>query len=124
MSSHSDISLAPTAVADHVNKAVRMTPSPVGKLQFAAVDSGAMAAGAFDNMYDVDRVDKPSEDRPTYPHGMLLARRFFETTTTLDIGSGGRRQVVCIGRYCNEGAGNVVDGQVIADSLVQMLLLL
>jgi hypothetical protein len=112
--------LSSSVVTDSVNLALGSLSSPVNKLQSAAVHSAAIDAGAFDSMYDVDRQNgNKGPEKALYPHGMMLARIFVESTAL--VAGGMSRQVVCVGRYCSEGAGNAVDGQVIAEALVQML---
>lgn len=125
-------------VAASINLALSRTPSPVNKLQLAAVDSVTMDAYAYDNMYAVDQDQHRGSTKvgtgacdaavPVYPHGMLLARLMFEAVSSDqsagdadDIKQQCHPQVMCVGRYCSEGAGNIVDGQVIADSIAQML---
>ena len=69
---------------------------------------------AADVLLDID-IDTSTSTAATapiekYPHGMYYARKVMSQIPSL-----------CIGRYCNEGNSNTVDGNMLAGVLMRLL---
>lgn len=102
-----------TLTASHpLGAAVGEMSSPVNQRQ-GRLPGGADAPQSVFDVTGGELVD--SVDQHPYPHGMMVARRAVEAAAEKGL------PLVCVGRYCNEGAGNIIDGRFVYEFLTKIL---
>ena len=92
-----------TTLVSNISPIQIQPPLSVFKLQGAEIS----------DMGEVDGDDMRSRATKSgniYPHGMFFCRTVFELLSNR---SGADVPCVCIGRYCNEGHGNNIDGEMV-----------